>query len=206
MKYFHLTTLQAYEIPDAISTLLSARVRLGQSVFFAYQQFKRNKDKPIISLAQYLRVIAMAYPMLSQRTYHRSYRVYERFIIECGLWINEIEQVDFVLLSRIAECRHITPYTRRDLVKQILDRMEQGDSYRQLSDRLGKVLESYKERPEQLPDAVIRADKRLVDVKMDLTLSRSKIDEMEYPAKIPVDFSGIGLPRVVLPWDKPEPE
>ena len=202
MKYFHIPTLQAYEVPDAISTLLSARVRLGQCLYFAYQEINRRKAKPIISLAQYLRVIAMAYKGLSYRTYQRSYRVYERFIIECGLWIEDIEQVDFILLSRIAECRHISAYTRRDLVNQILTRMEKGDSYRQLSNRLGEVLAAHKERPEKLPDAVVRADRRLVDVKMDLTLSKSKIEEIESPSKMPMDFPKLSLPGVVIP--KPE--
>ena len=121
------------EIKESISSLLSARIRLGQTPYFSYKEIQRRRRKQKISLSQFIKAIEFANPRIKYWTYQRAYRIYERLIIETGIWIDDLETVDFIILSRIAESKNLTPYNRRDMVDEILKMMANGFSYRDTS-------------------------------------------------------------------------
>ena len=102
----------------------------------------------------------------------------------------------------IAECRNITALTRRELVKDVQKLMAAGDSYATISGQLGKVLTHYRDHPPRIPEVVLEVDHRLSDLKMDMTLSHSAKDPPQAPIKVPKNFPGLNLPRVVIDLDK----
>ena len=206
MKFFHPISLETYEIKEAISSLLSARIRLGQTIYFSYKQMTRNQKKAKMSQSQYLHAIALAFPRISLRSYQRALRVFERLVIDTGLWIADLEELDFTILGRIAECKYLNPYNRRDLVADVQKMMNAGHGYKVINESVGKALEFYKKYPKKWPEQLEKVDRRMVDVKLNVGLAQSKIDEMESPPQLPADYFDLGIPGVVLPWDKPEPE
>ena len=205
MKFFHPISLETYEIKEAISSLLSARIRLGQTIYFSYKQMTRNRKKAKMSQSQYLHAIAFAFPRISLRSYQRAFSIFERLVVDTGLWISDLEELDFTILARIAESKHLNPYNRRDLVADVQQMMNAGHGYRAINGSVSKALEFYKKYPKKWPENLEKVDRRMADVKLNVGLARSKIDEMESQGQLPADYFDPGMPRVVLPWDKPEP-
>lgn len=206
MKFFNPISLETFEIKEAISSLLSARIRLGQTIHFSYKQMTRNQKKAKMSQAQYLRALAFAYPRLSLRTYQRALSVFERLVIDTGLWIADLEELDFTILARIAESKYLNPYNRRDLVADVQQMTSDGHGYKVINESVSKALKFYKKYPKKWPKNLEKVDRRMVDVKLNVGLARSKIDETESQGQLPADYFDLGMPRVVLPWDKPESE
>ena len=194
---------QTIELKEAISMLHSARLHVGQTLYFTYKDLNSHQKKPLVSLPQFLRAVAAAYPGLSYRTYQRCFRVYERLVIGCGLWISDLEITNFGLLTRVAECRNLTPLRRRELILEIRKKLDAGIGYAQISERLDAILKHYRTHPEKLPDAVAEADRRLSDVKMDFNLFDSEVDDRQGLIKVPKRSQGYG-PRVVIPLKKQE--
>ncbi len=204
MKYNPRKNLEPLHIKEAISTLLGARLHLGQTLYFSFNTHNKNLKKRKTSLARFMRAVENEYPSMSRRNYLRSYRVFERLVQQCGFWMSNLEEVDFTLLAQIAECKNILPLTRRELVKGVQKRMAAGESYGQIAKRLGEVLRIYRERPPRIPDVVAEVDHRLSDVKMDFRLTYSAKDPPEPKFNIPDDYWDMGIPRVVNIWDNEE--
>ena len=204
MKILNLLNLKSIDLKESISNLLSARLQLGQTLQFTYASI--NRKRKVTSLAQFLLAISLAHPRLSRRTLQRAYCVFERLVRGCGFWISDLEEIDFVLLAKVAECRNITPLTRREIIMQIRKRMDEGDSYKQISKKLDNTLAALRESPPRLPKVVLDTDHRLADMKMDFRLVNSAKDPPPATPQLPADYFDLGMPRVVLPWDKPEPE
>ena len=193
---------QTVELKQAISSLLSARINLGQTLYFSYKEFQRWNKQNTMSLSQFLKAIAAANPQIKYRTYQRSFRIYERLIIEAGLWIEDIETVDFVVLARIAEGKHLTPYHRRDIVRDVLKMMESGFNYRDTSKFVTESLKFYKEHPKRWTEGQERTDRRMADVKLNVGLAQSEIDKMDTPnhGSVPINlFEGV-FPHVDKSW------
>ena len=206
MKIIDPINVKTFDLKEAISTMLGARLQLGQTLYFTFQTINKNMKKHKYTLAQFLRIISFSYPRMSRRSLSRSYRVFERLVVECGFWITDLQEIDFILMSKVAECRNIMALTRREIIVQIRDRTEAGDSYAQISKKLDGILAHYREHPPRIPEGVLDFDHRLSDVKMHFNLTDSAKDPPPAPLNVPMDFPGLDLPRVVLPWDKPEPE
>ena len=206
MKFLNLLNLQSIDLMESISNLLGARLQLGQTLHFTYHTIYKKRKKKVLSLSQFLLAISLAHPRLSRRTLQRAHRVFERLVRGCGFWITELEEIDFVLLAKVAECRNITPLTRREVIVQIRKRMEAGDSYKQISKKLDKTLAALRDSPPRLPKVVLDTDHRLADMKMDFRLVNSAKDPPPATPQLPADYFDLGIPGVVLPWDKPEPE
>ena len=206
MKFLNLLNLQSIDLKESISNLLGARLQVGQTLHFTYHTIYKRHKKKVISLSQFLQAISFAYPGLSRRTLQRAYRVFERLVVGCGFWISDLEEIDFVLLSKVAECRNITALTRREVIVQIRKRMEEGESYKQISKKLDKTLAALRDSPPRLPQAVLDTDHRLADMKMDFRLVDSAKNPPPATPQLPADYFDLGIPRVVLPWDKPKPE
>lgn len=185
MKFLNLLNLQSIDLKESISNLLGARLQVGQTLHFTYHTIYKRQKKKVISLSQFLQAISFGYPRLSRRTLQRAYRVFERLVVGCGFWITDLEEIDFVLLSKVAECRNITPLTRRELVVQIRKRMEEGESYAQISKKLDRTLAALRESPPRIPQVVLDTDRRLADVKMDFRLVDSAIEKGNSTIKIP---------------------
>ena len=188
MKFLNLLNLQSIDLKESISNLLGARLQVGQTLHFTYHSIYKRQKKKVISLSQFLQAISFAYPRLSRRTLQRAYRVFERLVVGCGFWITDLEEIDFVLLSKVAECRNITPLTRREVIVQIRKRMEEGDSYNQISKKLDKTLAALRKSPPRLPKVVLDTDHRLSDVKMDFRLVDSAIEKENSTIKVPDKF------------------
>ena len=206
MKFLNLLNLQSIDLKESISNLLGGRLQLGQTLHFTYHTIFKKQKKKVLSLSQFLLAISLAHPRLSRRTLQRAYCIFERLVRGCGFWITELEEIDFVLLAKVAECRNITPLTRRELVVQIRKRMDEGDSYKQISKKLDKTLAALRESPPRLPKVVLDTDHRLADMKMDFRLVNSAKNPPPATPQLPADYFDLGIPGVVLPWDKPEPE
>ena len=206
MKHSNPINLEKFKIKKEISSLLGARIFVGQTLFFIYQTVKMENRKKRVSLAQFIDQVAFENRQMSRRSYLRAYRVFERLIVQCGFRISELLEVDFTLLAGIAECRNITSLTRREFVKGVQKRMAAGESYGQIAKRLGEVLKINREHPPRIPKVVEDVDHRLADVKMDMRLYNSAKNPPPPPLKVPLDFPGLELPRVVIPWHKLKPE
>ena len=202
MKFFHPISLETYEIKEAISALLSARIRLGQTLYFSYKQMTRKQKKAKMRQSQYLRALALAFPQISLRTYQRALSIFERLVIDTGLWISYLEALDFTILARIAESKYLNPYNRRDLVANVRQRMKAGHSYRAINESVGKALEFYKKYPKKWPEHLEKVDRRMVDVKLNVGLAQSKVDEVESHGQLPADYFDLGIPRIDIDWDK----
>ena len=199
MKIRNPLNLEAYDLKEAISTLRSARLMVGQTLYFTLKQVNQGRKKKRVSLTKFLQAIAYAYPNLSLRSFQRSYRVYERMVADAGFWISDLEQIDFMLLVQISECAHITPLTRRELIVQVQKRMDAGYGYAQIAPQLKKTLAALRKSPPRLPKAVLDTDHRLADVKMDLSLITPEVDKPAKPLKVPKNFPGMFSPPVVYP-------
>ncbi len=206
MKFFNPLSLATFEIKESISALLSARIRVGQTIYYSYKQMTRYSKKAKMSQSQYLHAIALAYPRLSLRTYQRALAVFERLVLDTGLWISDLEELDFTILARVAESKYLNPYNRRDLVADVQKMMNAGHGYKVINESVSKALEFYKKYPKKWPEHMEQVDRRMADVKLNVGLAQSKIDEMESPPQLPADYFDLGIPGVVFPWDKPEPE
>lgn len=202
MKILNTLNLQTFDLKESISNLLGGRLQVGQTLYFTFNTINKNLKKQKLTLAQFLRIISFSYPRMSRRTLSRTYRVYERIVLGTGLWISDLEKIDFILLARIAECKNIGSLTRRELVKEVQKRMEAGDNYSQISKQLGGTLRYYREHPPRIPEVVQDVDHRLADVKMDMRLYNSAKNPPLPPPKVPIEFPGLELPRVVIDWDK----
>ncbi|MCH7575609.1 MAG: hypothetical protein IIA59_10855 [Candidatus Marinimicrobia bacterium] len=196
---FNVTT---FDLKEAISHVLGARIQLGQTLYFTFNTINMNMKKVKYSLTQFLRIISISYPQMSTRTLLRSYRVYERIVLGTGCWASDLEQIHFVLLARIAECNSIGSLTRRELVQEVQQRMEAGDSYAQISKKLDGILAHYREHPPRIPEGVQEFDRRLADVKMSFNLTESVKDEPAAPFRVPENFPGLDTPPVVIPKSK----
>ncbi|MCH7575224.1 MAG: hypothetical protein IIA59_08885 [Candidatus Marinimicrobia bacterium] len=206
MKIIDPINVKTFDLKEAISTMLGARLQLGQTLYFTFQTINKNMKKHKYTLAQFLRIISFSYPRMSRRSLSRSYRVFERLVVECGFWITDLQEIDFILMSKVAECRNIMALTRREIIVQICDRIEAGDSYAQISKKLDKTLAALRDSPPRLPEVVLDTDHRLADMKMDFRLVNSAKDPPPATPQLPADYFDLGMPRVVLPGDKPEPE
>ena len=182
--------------------MLGARMQLGQTLYFTFLTINKNMKKHKYTLAQFLRIISFSYPRMSRRSLSRSYRVFERLVVEGGFWITDLQEIDFILMSKVAECRSITALTRREIIVQIRDRLAAGDSYAQISKKLDGILAHYRVHPPRIPKVVEDVDHRLADVKMDMRLYNSAKNPPPSPLKVPLDFPGLELPRVVIDWNK----
>jgi len=202
LKHSNPINLEKFKIKEAISSLLGARLYVGQTLFFGYQTVKLEHRKKSVSLAQFIDQVAFENRQMSRRSYLRAYRVFERLVVQCGFWMSDLDEVDFTLLAGIAECKNIIPLTRRELVKGVQKRMAAGESYGQIAKRLDEVLKINRERPPRIPKVVRDVDHRLADVKMDMRLYNSAKNPPLPPPKVPIEFPGLELPRVVINWDK----
>ena len=202
MKIVDPINVMTFDLKEAISHTLGARIQLGQTLYFTFNTINKNMKKHKYSLTQFLRIISFSYPQMSARTLLRSYRVYDRIVLGTGCWTRDLEQIYFVLLARIAECNSIGSLTRRELVKEVQQRMEAGDSYAQISKQLDAALAHYRDHPPRIPEGVQEFDRRLADVKMNFSLTDSAKDKPKAPFKMPKNFAALDLPRVVIP--KPE--
>lgn len=199
MKIIDPVNILTYDLKEAISAALGGRLQLGQTLYFSFNTINKNLKKQKITLAQFLRIVSFSYPRMSRRTLLRSYRIYDRIVLGTGSWISDLEQIHFVLLARIAESRSIGSLTRRELVKEVQQRMEAGDSYAQISEKLDRSLAFYREHPPRIPEGVKEFDHRLADVKMHFNLTESTKDERSVPLKVPKNFPGLDTPPVVIP-------
>ena len=202
MKIIDPVNILTYDLKEAISAALGGRLQLGQTLYFSFNTINKNLKKQKITLAQFLRIVSFSYPRMSRRTLLRSYRIYDRIVLGTGSWISDLEQIHFVILARIAESRSIGSLTRRELVQEVQQRMEAGDSYAQISKQLDAALAHYRDHPPRIPEGVQEFDRRLADVKMNFSLTDSAKDKPKAPFKMPKNFAALDLPRVVIP--KPE--
>ena len=166
-----------YSIREAVSTVLSARIRLGQNIYFSHRDLNRVLKGGNISISQFVESVAFTYPSLSARTFFRCYKIYQKLVIDCGLWPEWIEDVNFTILSRVAEAKIQIPYVRRQVMYWVFARMRAEESYAQITKNLDKILAKLRNDPGTIPATLQAYDKRLVDVGLEFGLTDVPADE-----------------------------
>ncbi len=90
MKIIDPINIQTFELREAISNLLSARLYVGQTLYFTFRTINETSKRHKYTLAQFLIVMNISFPRLSRRTLLRCYNVFNRLVIEGGFWISEL--------------------------------------------------------------------------------------------------------------------
>ncbi len=166
-----------YPLKEAVSTVLSARIRLGHTIYHSHRDLNRGLRGGKISVSQYVRALAFSYPGLAPRTFFRCYKIYEKLVIQCGLWPEWIEEVDFTILSKVAEAKIQIPYVRRQVIYWVLAKMRKEENYALISRGVDRILANLRKNPGKIPAALQAYDKRLVDVGMEFGLTDVSADE-----------------------------
>ncbi len=192
MKLSGSDTAENVEIKESLSALLGARLRVGQTLFFSYKTLNRKQKKPLVSIARFLKAVNTSYPALSYRSLQRCFRVFERLVVKCGMWIEDLETIDFTILARVAECKKLNSITRRNIIDEIRQKLNSGVDSAKIAKQLGYYLAQHRENPEKIPEKVLKYDARLSEVKMDFEAADSDFADRSHRLKVPKKLRNYG--------------